>query len=416
MSELIDNHQRRKSILKHLMQQLHEGEAPQAVRTQLARLMGEVPYQTVVEVEQELLAEGLPARDILKFCDIHTEVLKGNIQAAAPREIPPGHPVHTFQQENRALQWELDALERLFGELDALPDSADASALLNQIRIHVHHLADADKHYSRKENLLFPYLERHGITGPSKVMWAKDDAARELVQGAIEALSQVEGADTSEAKALAELVLKPAHAALADMIYREEQILFPMSLDALSEDEWYAIWRQSPAIGFCLYDPKEDWRPAHLAAATDAETDEQRIQLPSGSLTPAELQAILNNIPFDLTFVDRDDRVRYFTQGRERIFVRTRAILGRKVQLCHPPDSVHVVQQILDDFKSGRQSRAPFWINLKGRFIHIEYFALRDPDGRYLGTLEVSQDLTEKRSLQGEQRLLQYAGEEKHVQ
>ncbi len=414
MSELIDNHQRRKSMLKHLMQQLHEGEAPQAVRNQLARLMGEVPYQTVVEVEQELLAEGLPASDILKFCDIHTGVLKGNIQSGPRRQVPPGHPVHTFQQENRALQWELDALERLFAELDALPDSADAATLLDRIRVHVHHLADVEKHYSRKENLLFPYLERHGITGPSKVMWAKDDAARELVQGAIEALAQAGNADAAEAKALAELVLKPAHAALADMIYREEQILFPMSLDALSDEEWYAISRQSPAIGFCLYDPREEWRPEN-AGANESEPEGERIQLPSGSLTPAELQAILNNLPFDLTFVDRDDRVRYFTQGRERIFVRTRAVLGRKVQLCHPPDSVHVVEQILSDFKAGRQSRAPFWINLKGRFIHIEYFALRDPDGRYLGTLEVSQDLTEKRSLQGEQRLLQYAGEEKHV-
>ena len=120
---------------------------------------------------------------------------------------------------------------------------------------------------------------------------------------------------------------------------------------------------------------------------------------------------MLNSIPFDLTFVDKDDRVRYFTQGRERIFARSRAILGRKVQLCHPPSSVHIVEKILDDFHAGRQSRAPFWINLKDRFIHIEYFALRDKDGGYLGTLEVSQDLTEKRALGGEQRLLSYSEE-----
>ena len=113
--------------------------------------------------------------------------------------------------------------------------------------------------------------------------------------------------------------------------------------------------------------------------------------------------------------MDRDDRVRYFTQGRERIFVRTRAILGRKVQLCHPPSSVHIVERILEDFKSGRQDRAPFWINLKGKFIHIEYFAMRDREGNYLGTLEVSQNLTEKRGLQGEQRLLNYGKEPEHA-
>ncbi len=118
---------------------------------------------------------------------------------------------------------------------------------------------------------------------------------------------------------------------------------------------------------------------------------------------------MLNTIPFDLTFVDKDDTVRYFTQGRERIFSRTRAILGRQVQFCHPPKSVHVVQQILDDFRAGRHERAQFWLELKGRFLSIEYYALRGDAGEYLGCLEVSQDLTEKRALQGEQRLLSYA-------
>lgn len=130
--------------------------------------------------------------------------------------------------------------------------------------------------------------------------------------------------------------------------------------------------------------------------------------MPSGSLNIAELTAMLNTIPFDLTFVDADDTVRYFTQGRERIFERNRAIIGRKVQMCHPPSSVGIVQKILDDFRSGAESQAPFWISMGGRFIHIEYFAIRDKDGNYLGTIEVSQDLTEKRKLEAEQRLLSY--------
>jgi uncharacterized protein len=415
VSELIDNHDRRKRLLKHLMEQLHQGEAPEAVRRQLARVMGEVPYDTVVEVEQELLAEGLPADQILKFCDIHTEVLKGRISPAEKTLLPPGHPAHTFREENKALQWELDSLARLFKEIRSLSDETVATEQLDQVRIRVHALADVEKHYSRKENLLFPYLERHGITGPSKVMWAKDDQARELLNGAIEALAATAGTTAAEAGALIDLVLQPAHAALEDMIYREEKILIPMSLETLSEKEWYSIYRQSPSIGFCLYDPPDDWRPEAAEAEADAQEPEDRVQLPSGSLTPTELTAILNSIPFDLTFVDKDDRVRYFTQGRERIFVRTRAILGRKVQLCHPPSSVHVVERILEDFKSGRQSRAPFWINMKGKFIHIEYFALRDGDGNYLGTLEVSQDLTEKRGLEGEQRLLAYAEDDHHA-
>ena len=120
------------------------------------------------------------------------------------------------------------------------------------------------------------------------------------------------------------------------------------------------------------------------------------------------MTALLNTLPFEVTYVDNDDRVRFFTQGKEKIFARGKAVLGRKVQLCHPPKSVHMVQQILDDFRAGRADSAPFWINFKGRFVHIEYFAVRDPEGTYLGTLEVTQDLTEKKKLEGEQRLVQY--------
>jgi len=199
-----------------------------------------------------------------------------------------------------------------------------------------------------------------------------------------------------EFKAVIDLVLKPASKSIEEMIYKEEEILFPMTLDSLSESEWYSIYKHSLEIGFCLYDPTDEWKPAGQIEEIEEETASERIQLPSGSISPEELNAILNTIPFDLTFVDKNDTVQYFTQGRERIFARTRAILGRKVQMCHPPSSVHIVQQILDDFRSGKADRAPFWIELHGKFISIEYFALRDKEGNYLGTLEVSQDLTEK--------------------
>jgi hypothetical protein len=371
--------------------------------------MGEVPYQLVVEVEQELLSEGLPTEEVLKLCDIHTAALKGQISHEGAKTAPPGHPVHTFKEENRALKWELDSLDKLFDEMAQRGEGDDASDLMAQVQVRFNALSDVEKHYLRKENLLFPYLEKHGITGPSTVMWGKHDETRELLKGAFEALEQGLEIGAGEACSLIDLVLRPAQASIGDMIFREEEVLFPMSLDALSDAEWYSVHQQSPEIGFCLYDPTEDWRPDIPPEELETAKEEERIRLPSGTFTPGELNAVLNSIPFDLTFVDKDDRVRYFTQGRERIFSRSRAILGRKVQMCHPPSSVHIVEQILDDFHSGRETRAPFWINLKDRFIHIEYFALRDDEGNYLGTLEVSQDLTEKRALDGEQRLLSYA-------
>ena len=286
---------------------------------------------------------------------------------------------------------------------DALKDA------VAQVRSNLHKLYDVDKHYRRKENLIFPFLEKHGITGPPTVMWGKHDQIRELLKAAIATFEQTEEFNADEARTLVELVYRPASDGIEDMIFKEEQILFPMCMDTLTEQEWWQVHNQSLEIGFCLFDPTDEWMPSgETTVSGEGVNDEGRIQLPSGSMTPTELNAILNTIPFDLTFVDKDDTVRYFTQGRERIFDRNRAILGRKVQLCHPPHSVHIVQRIIEDFRSGKQSRAPFWITIKGRFIHIEYFALRDKQGEYLGTLEVSHDLTDKRALDGEQRLLEY--------
>lgn len=411
MSELKDNAEARRNVLKHLILQLHEGKAPEDVRPQLLRLLGRVPYNEVVDVEQELISEGMPAVEIQKLCDLHSAAMKGALESAEGKAVPPGHPVHTFKKENKALLGELALADKVIDEINVLPDNADATEHVGQLRLRFGRITDVDKHYSRKENLLFPYLEKKGITGPPTVMWGKDDEARELVSGAVEALQSTNEMTAGEAKGLIKLVLQPAADAIKEMVFKEEEILFPMCLDKLTDVEWYSIYTQSPEIGFCLYDPAGEWKPAGVTETARDSADEAKVQFPSGSLTPSELQAILNTIPFDLTFVGADDTVRYFTQGSERIFERNRAIIGRKVQMCHPPSSVHVVQSILDDFKSGKANRAPFWISLKDRFIHIEYFALRDEDGSYLGTLEVSQDLTEKRALSGEQRLLSYAEE-----
>lgn len=409
MSELVDNAKARRAVLKHLILQLHEGSAPEAVKPQLLKLLGRVPYHEVVAVEQELIEDGVPAEEILKLCDLHSAAMKGALESPADSDLPPGHPVHTFKQENKALVGELQLTQKLFDEIYAMDDEANATEPLGHLRLRFSRLADVGKHYSRKENLLFPYLEQKGITGPPTVMWGKDDEVRAAVKAALEALDYEGQVSAGDAKGVIGLVLQPAAEAIQEMIFKEEEILFPMCLDKLTEAEWYDIYKQSPEIGFCIYDPSETWQPESVVEPTpQAAAASERLQFPSGSLNPAELQAILNTIPFDLTFVGADDTVKYFTQGRERIFERNRAIIGRKVQMCHPPGSVHIVQKIIDDFKAGRADHAPFWIELHGKFIHIEYYALRDEHGSYLGTLEVSQDLTAKRALTGEQRLLSY--------
>ncbi|HOX24502.1 MAG TPA: DUF438 domain-containing protein [Candidatus Krumholzibacteria bacterium] len=408
MSELIRDQQQRKNLLKHMILQLHTGGAPDAVRTQLVRLLGKVPYDEVVEVEQELIAEGLPQAEVLQLCDLHHQALQGAIDLGGARTAPAGHPAHTFAQENAALSWEVQELRKQFAALDGLADGDDPTDVLHAIRGRFNNLMDVEKHYLRKEHLLFPFLEKKGITGPPTVMWGKHDETRALLKSAQAALGDAGGAAVQDLQALAELVLEPAAESVAGMVDKETQILLPMCLDQLTDAEWYEIALGTDEIGYCLYAPEVVWRPEGAAAPAPTAGDEGGIRLSTGALDARQLEAILGTIPFDITFVDADDVVRYFSHGQERIFARSNAILGRKVQYCHPPKSVDTVERIVGDFKAGRQSRAAFWIQMGGKFISIEYFALRGGDGEYLGTLEVSQDLTAKRALSGERRLLSY--------
>ncbi len=142
------------------------------------------------------------------------------------------------------------------------------------------------------------------------------------------------------------------------------------------------------------------------ALVENPSSQDDEITLPTGMFTLKELMAVLNTLPVDITFVDKDDRVRYFSEGKERIFTRTKSVLGRRVQDCHPPQSVDVVEKIVNSFREGKRDSVDFWINLKGREIYIRYFAVRDKQSSYLGALEVTQDITEIRKLEGEKRLL----------
>ena len=409
MSELINNSKYRKEKLKELILKLHNGEKPAQVRAELVSTLQQIPYGEVVEVEQELIKEGLPETEVLKLCDVHGDVLEGHIDVSGAQTIPEGHPLDVFKHENTELLKVIRKAETLLGNLYALKDENFRDHTL-QLLSCFNELMDVDKHYRRKEYLVFPYLEKNDITGPPKVMWGKHDEIREQLKGCIEVLRSEELKKTDLEDAL-EILFVPVLKALADMTKKEEEILFPMCMDLLTIDDWWNIHKQTLEFGFTLYDPKVEWKPEGMIETeqtlSSARSD-GNFQLPSGSFTAPEIMAILNTIPVDMTFVDKNDKVKYFTQGSQRIFARSRSIINRDVRLCHPPGSVHIIEKILDDFKSGRASHAPFWIQKQGRFIHIEYFALRNENEDYLGTLEVSQDLTELRKLDGEQRILSY--------
>ncbi|MCX6304330.1 MAG: DUF438 domain-containing protein [Bacteroidetes bacterium] len=408
MSELINNSQSRKELLKHMILQLHEGVAPDAVRARMIELLTKIPYGEVVEVEQELISEGLPESEVLRLCDIHSQALEGHIDLSGMKIVAPGHPVDTFKRENRELEKVVKQLRELFSRSEAELSVPGNEKYINLVKGLFNNLMDVDKHYRRKENLLFPFLEKCGITGPPKVMWGKHDETRDLLKNAINVLNMPGEFTPDMMQMKIELHLDPAVNAITAMIMKEDEILFPMALDKLTETDWYEIYRQTNEIGYCLYDPAITWKPRGVEIVESTSAEEGTISLPSGKFTSEQILAVLNALPVDITFVDKDDKVKYFSQGKERVFDRNRAILGRDVRMCHPPSSVHVVDQIIRDFKSGAADSAPFWIQMGDKFIHIEYFALRNEKGEYLGTMEVSQDLTEKRKISGDQRLLSY--------
>jgi uncharacterized protein len=409
MSEVIDNRAHRIRTLKEIIRHLHSGQAPEEVKERMRRVVRETDYSEIVAMEQELLAEGMPVEEIQCMCDLHSQVTREVLVQLPPRAVPPGHPIDTLRRENEALR---GAVARMRQAMSALAGEQPAEALLGW-RQALNELMDIDKHYQRKEHALFSSLERHGITGPSKVMWAKDDEVREYLKALAAALRERD-TDPAELRTLAATVGEAALRAIEEMIYKEENILLPMCQDAFTDEEWAAIWADSPRYGWCLVEPRQGYAPpAPVTPAGIQVPAAQAIVLPTGHLSIDQLLGIFSALPVDLTFVDADDRVAFFSEGPDRIFARSRAIIGRQVQNCHPPRSVEVVDRILSDFREGRENVAEFWITMEGRFIHIRYFAVRDGAGAYAGTLEVTQDLTRLRGLTGERRLLEYGEEAK---
>lgn len=409
MSELINNREYRQKVLKELIMELHHGKSVEEVKSRFEKLIEGISASEISEMEQALIREGMPVEEIQNLCDVHAAVFKGSIEEIhSPQKVEniPGHPLHTLKLENRELEklirdTILPGLERLKGDAN----TKNVQSLMKGFET----LWEIDKHYSRKENLIFPLMEKHGITAPPKVMWGVDDEIREALKETREAL-------TSDPVNL-ELVLKKGEEAanrVPEMIFKEENILFPMVLESFTEEEWVQIAEASDEIGYCLITP-ERWKP--VQEKIDKERSKEKlkgesalqngaIQFDAGQLLPEEINAIFNTLPLDITFVDRERAVKYFTQGKERIFARAKTVLGRKVENCHPPASVHVVEKIVEELQSGKKDHEDFWIKLGDQFVLIRYFAVRNVAGEYLGIMEVTQNIKPIQAISGEKRLM----------
>lgn len=404
MSEFINNASQKKARLKQLIKMLHDGINVNEVKEIFESEFDGVTTEEISAIEQELIAEGLPVSEVQKLCDVHATLFKGGIDEIHPSKDPReimGHPANIFHLENVAIEKLIK--EQIYPYLHTELSNDDVFHL----RLALEQLQEVDKHYARKENLFFPYLEKHGHTAPPQVMWGVDNEIRAELKVFVKEINSVD----LDATTFHERV-KPTIDKVFDMITKEEKILIPLMNDSLTFNEWFKVGRDAEETELCLIDYAPAWE-AELEDEGEASTSDDKkiidgeIQFSAGTLTQEEVNCILNTVPVDMTFVDANDKVKYFTQGKHRIFDRPKAVLGREVSMCHPPQSVHVVEDIVADLRSGKKDQEDFWLQVGPMFVHIRYYAVRNEEGEYLGCLEVSQDIQPLRDLEGEKRLVE---------
>lgn len=409
-------HLMRQEELKRIIKDLHAGATVKEIRKRFAAIIKDTSAEEIADMENVLIQEGFPVEEIQRLCEVHAEVFDKALKKTGKPSKIPGHPVHTFVAENRETKIRLKDMKKA---LKKIKDGRPADREIQAFRSLFDDFREIEKHYARKENQLFPALEAKGFTGPTKVMWGKHDEIRGHLKKASDCLASGDIAG-----------LKDGFAALASavkkMIFLEEKILLPTAARKLKTSDWARIKNGDSAIGYAWVKPAGVW-DSRLAESIGALTAVEAaaetrpvpaeappsvpagaIPLAEGRLTPEQINWMLRRLPVDITFVDENDRVAYYSDSPERIFPRSPGVIGRLVQNCHPPKSVHIVNDIVRAFKDGTKDAAEFWIQPEGAFIHIRYFAVRDGAGAYRGTIEVSQNIAPLRALQGERRLLNW--------
>lgn len=392
--------------LKGYLRRLGDGEDLEAVRADFVREFGEVEASEIMKAEQELLKDGTPLAEVQKLCDVHSalfhgatteerianaekaveeSVMRQKVQeelakrdsfpkkdysdknaCAAALEAVQGHPLYTLTMENNALS----AL------LEQYKDSHD-DAFIPAIR-------ELSIHYAKKGDLLYPLLKvRYGVSGSSDVMWTVDDEIRDELGALTKEDNHVE-----DWQARVDAVLKRAE----EMIYKEQNILFPICAVNFTDEEWYGIYQDAKDYLDCLGVSKETWEEAESAKGSELIFAAGEIVMPGGHVTVEQLTALLNTIPLEITFVDAENINRFFNEG-PKVFKRPGMAIDREVFSCHPPKIEPMVRQIIDDFRNNRRDEVPVWMEKNGRTMLVKYMAVRDAAGKYVGTVELVQDM-----------------------
>ncbi|MCJ7429885.1 DUF438 domain-containing protein [Candidatus Bathyarchaeota archaeon] len=404
MSELSAD---KKGMLKEIVKQLHDGVPPQEVKEKFKQILKDTSSEDIAKIEQELVKEGMPREELQRLCDVHLAVFGEQLEKQE-LQTPPGHPISILMEEHKILTQRAERLGILAKMIEEACDVVYVGDVLTEVQGIVKDFVDAEKHYLREENVLFPMLEKHGITEPPAIMWMEHNQIRDIKKRLRSLVENWNAISFYDFKTQLGEVAKPLCSILPSHFFKENNILFPAALQVVTSEEWEEARKGFDEIGYCCF------TPSHVTVALQTEKrktqtpPEGLLQFETGSLSKEEAEAILDTLPIDISFIDKDDRVKYFNKAEKRIFVRTKAVIGRTVQMCHPQESVHIVNRIIEAFRKGEKDSAEFWITLDNRLVHIRYFAVRDKDGRYFGTMEATQDLTDIKKIEGQKRLLDW--------
>lgn len=379
----------RKEIIKDILKKMNTGMSFTEAKNEIISKIGNIESKELFEIEQELINEGISPDELKKFCNLHALLFEGMFENNISDISNPSHPINLLKAENREIEKRTQTMKQAIERKD-----------FETIKKILQELFAIKNHYDKKEQILFPYLEKQGFFGPSKVMWAKDNDIREILKKAHQ--------NFEESPIYIETYLKPLIDEIEGMIFKEENILFPTLLEKIPLSEWLSIFKQLSDVGFIFIEPpKESFELKEISSKNyETKFENGYISFPTGKLSLDELSSILNTLPIDITFIDDNNIVKYFSDSKERIFLRTKSVIGRDVKNCHPPQSIDKVEKVISDLKNGVKKSHDFWIKIQDKFIYIRYFAVRDEFGKFLGILEVTQDITEIKKLEGEKRLI----------
>lgn len=387
----------RAAVLKGFLQRLSAGESLETVRKDFIKDFASVSAEEISAAEQQLIEGGTPIHEVQKLCDVHSALFHGHIGGAAPaadaapevQDLPDGHPLTVLNLENKGLSELLDRLKTAL-ETNDVPGLSRGLGELHAIY----------SHYGKKESLLMTLLYRYGVTGPSGVMWGVDDEIKAELRALMKSFDAGISGEEERYSAFFQRI--------RDMIYKEEKILFPLTLRFFSEEDWLMIYRDMPEFGISFIKDAPKWA-AGYAYVAEAEAKERKmiasgkVRLSTGEIGCKELEAILNLLPVDITYIDKDEMLRFFSNPGQ-VFARPRIALGSKVYNCHPANIVPIIEQLVADFKAKKRDRMEIYRYIKGKPVGVRYLAIYDENGEYTGAVELVEDFSEALAQFGEKK------------